>query len=74
MVSVVQQCDGAWTVRCGAVQCGKLGRSSIDETKRSGGNEEVFNVMSDGAAGVYWSRRLVGSLLSAEFVSAIFRS
>jgi hypothetical protein len=42
MVSVVEQSDAAWTVRCGAVQCGKLGRSYTDETKRSGGNEEVF--------------------------------
>jgi hypothetical protein len=49
MLSTVEQCDAAWTVRCRAVQCGKLGRSSIDETKRSGGNEEVCNVMWDDA-------------------------
>jgi hypothetical protein len=49
MVSVVEQSDAAWTVRCGAVQCGKLGRSYTDETKRSGGNEDVFNVMWDDA-------------------------
>jgi hypothetical protein len=44
-------------VGCGAMRgcmdrsmsCGAMSRTSIDETKRSGGNEDVFNVMWDDA-------------------------
>jgi hypothetical protein len=44
-------------VDCGAMRrcmdssmsCGAMWRTSIDETKRSGGNEDVFNVMWDDA-------------------------
>jgi hypothetical protein len=32
-----------------SMSCGAMWRTSIDETKRSGGNEEVFNVMWDDA-------------------------